>query len=529
MKKRTLGLMAWLLLVAMLTPAWATIIGALPYTLTNGSTADATQVMANYNKIITDTNANAAHNGVNSDITALTALSTPITPAQGGTTVYIGGTSTGSANAQVVASPVPTGMTLAAGQGICFIAGFTNTGATTLNANSLGAKNVFRQSPSGVQALTGGELVSSGWSCATYDGTQYVLQTSGYLRPGIGPLTSLASATTTDLGTIVSHNVNITGTTTITAFGSSASTTFPVYSLKFSGALTLTYNGTSLITPGARNIVTAANDTAVALYLGSGNWQVVSYTPAVQPPTMALATTSATGLTLTNNAGTPNTKADIAADSAVLVDTNGFGIRASSVSCTVNMATTGANALDTGSQNSSTWYNFYIISTGSTTACLASLSATAPTMPSGYVYKMRVGAMYSDASTHFSATLQQGRRTFYTSGAQAVASTNSLSNSSTSISTLVPPTAVSSILSCNVASNANGGAGASPNSSWGSTVTAATATPPYFACNGGGSGQIGQATADVPLQTAQTVFVSTGTAGTNRILLNGWVDKVVAD
>jgi hypothetical protein len=271
----------------------AVIVGSLPYTLTNGSTADASQVMANYNKIITDVNANAAHNGVNSDITALTALSTPLTVAQGGTAWFTGGTSTGSANAQVTASVVPTGMTLAAGQGVCFNAGFTNTGATTLVANGLTAKNVFRQSPSGNQALTGGEIVSGSYTCAQYDGTQYVLRTSGYLAPGVGPLTNLASATGTtpgtDLGTIATHNVNITGTNTISAFcnaaSCTASTTYPEYQLTFAGALTLTHNATSLILPGGANITTVANDTATAVYLGSGNWRVKNYQHVATAPT----------------------------------------------------------------------------------------------------------------------------------------------------------------------------------------------------------------------------------------------------
>lgn len=283
-RKFVAGLVIGALAIAMIHDAIAAIIGALPYTLTNGSTADATQVMANYNKIITDTNANAAKNGVNSDITALTALSTPVTAAQGGTTWYVGGTSTGSANAQITASVAPTGMTLASGQGVCFNAGFTNTGTTTLVANGLTAKNVFRQSPSGVQALTGGEIVASSYTCAQYDGTEYVLRTGDYASPGTGPLTSLASATTTDLGTIASHNVNVTGTTTITALGSTASATFPEYQLTFAGALTLTNNASSLILPGGANITTVANDTATAVYLGSGNWRVKNYNHIAPAP-----------------------------------------------------------------------------------------------------------------------------------------------------------------------------------------------------------------------------------------------------
>ncbi len=60
------------------------IVGALPFTLQNGTTADATQVMADFNSIKTDVNSNAAANGANNDITSLAGLTTPLSVAQGG-------------------------------------------------------------------------------------------------------------------------------------------------------------------------------------------------------------------------------------------------------------------------------------------------------------------------------------------------------------------------------------------------------------------------------------------------------------
>lgn len=61
------------------------IVGALPFTLQNGTTADATQVMADFDSIKTDVNARAAANGANNDITSLAGLTTPLSVAQGGT------------------------------------------------------------------------------------------------------------------------------------------------------------------------------------------------------------------------------------------------------------------------------------------------------------------------------------------------------------------------------------------------------------------------------------------------------------
>jgi hypothetical protein len=57
--------------------------------LTNGTIADATQVMANYNAL-TSCLANAAAAGNNTDITSLGGLTTPISPTQGGNSSLCG-------------------------------------------------------------------------------------------------------------------------------------------------------------------------------------------------------------------------------------------------------------------------------------------------------------------------------------------------------------------------------------------------------------------------------------------------------
>ncbi|QIG76641.1 hypothetical protein EVC28_017 [Rhizobium phage RHph_I1_23] len=89
------------------------------------------------------------------------------------------------------------------------------------------------------------------------------------------PFATIASAATTDLSTVGSQNVTVTGTTTITAFGTAPAGTFR--RLRFSGVLTLTYNAASLILPGAVNITTAAGDVLELVSLGSGNWVATSY------------------------------------------------------------------------------------------------------------------------------------------------------------------------------------------------------------------------------------------------------------
>lgn len=89
---------------------------------------------------------------------------------------------------------------------------------------------------------------------------------------------NIASATTTDLSTATGIALTVTGTTTITAFGTEQAGALRV--LTFAGALTLTHNATSLILPGGANITTAAGDVAVMLSLGSGNWRCIAFQPA---------------------------------------------------------------------------------------------------------------------------------------------------------------------------------------------------------------------------------------------------------
>lgn len=85
----------------------------------------------------------------------------------------------------------------------------------------------------------------------------------------------IASASTTDLGAVQGLSHDITGTTTITSFGTVAAGVWKI--VKFEGALTLTHNATSLILPGGANITTANGDIGTFISEGSGNWRCVSY------------------------------------------------------------------------------------------------------------------------------------------------------------------------------------------------------------------------------------------------------------
>jgi hypothetical protein len=98
-------------------------------------------------------------------------------------------------------------------------------------------------------------------------------RTSGGLR-FLANSTDVASATTCDIGAAPSLKVRITGTTTVTSFGSAI---HAIRLIRFADALTLTYNSTSLVLPTGADIATAAGDTAIAVSDESGNWRVCHY------------------------------------------------------------------------------------------------------------------------------------------------------------------------------------------------------------------------------------------------------------
>jgi len=249
----------------------------------------------------------------------------------------------------------------------------------------------------------------------------------------------VASATTTDIGAATAEFIDVTGTTTITSFGTIASGIRRV--VRFTGALTLTYNATSMILPGAANITTVAGDIASFRSLGSGNWLCTGYLKSdgsnvgpyvdtspivagsadatkklrIEADGIATATTRVWtaqdknitvaglsdmagwiyGLIPSNNGADATNDIDISAGQA-LDGTNVQNIiLASSLTKRLDASWavgSGNGGLDTGSIGNSDYYIWLIkrSDTGVVDA-LFSLSSTAPTMPTDYDYKRLIG------------------------------------------------------------------------------------------------------------------------------------------
>jgi hypothetical protein len=91
----------------------------------------------------------------------------------------------------------------------------------------------------------------------------------------------VASAATVNLTSLApnTRNINITGTSAITAFTVAAGQT---YFVRFNAALTLT-NNAAIVTQTGGNIVTAAGDTCIIRSTAANVVEVLSYTPFAYP------------------------------------------------------------------------------------------------------------------------------------------------------------------------------------------------------------------------------------------------------
>ena len=132
----------------------SSIIGAMPFTLQNGTPADATQVMANLTFIISQVNLNAQP----------VSSSSTIVPQ------YVSAVG-GSANAITLTPTVPIAAYVA-GQTYTFLPIAPNTGATTINTSGLGNRNLLYADGS---AMTGGELLANQPYQVEDNGSNYVL------------------------------------------------------------------------------------------------------------------------------------------------------------------------------------------------------------------------------------------------------------------------------------------------------------------------------------------------------------------
>lgn len=201
------------------------------------------------------------------------------------TTVDLGGTTVRSVDITGLAAIQSFGSSAA--DGVVRLLRFTGACSLVYNATSMilpGGQNISVSAGDTaiVQSLGGGNWVFLNYlRAARFDENDRRAAT-------------VASAATTDLSTTIGRSLDISGTATITSFGTAPAGTWRM--LRFLGVATLTYNATSMILPGQQSITTAAGDTCTVISLGSGNWLVTDYTRAITPSFLAFRSSALTGV-----------------------------------------------------------------------------------------------------------------------------------------------------------------------------------------------------------------------------------------
>lgn len=246
------------------------------------------------------------------------------------------------------------------------------------------------------------------------------------------------------------------------------------------------------------------------------------------------------------NGGTPATQVALTADAVIAQNAGGGTVRLTTVSVTISTASTGANGLDTGTVAASTFYSVWAIyNAGSaTTAGLLSLSATSPTLPSGYTYQVRLGWVLTDGSANLWRFIQLDRDFQFVVGtnpanlgaapfliANGTVGTYSVTSptlSAVSITSIVPSTAARAVILGNNKWKGNAGS---------SVLVAPNVN--YGGANNGPEGTNGNSyplhmfssttydwsiQVSILLETTSLAIASTGAGAAVTVI--GWVDNV---
>ena len=280
-----------------------------------------TQSDYSFNTVISETQINSELNDIKAEITAsleasgkkawtgnqnagstkITALavgsaltdSTNLGQVQDGGMQYAAGSGTNT----ITATMAPAITAYVAGQTFRIkMAAGANTGATTLNLNSVGAKAITKR---GTTALAAGDIPANIMFEVAYDGTQFQLINVG-LDAG---MTEIVSDTSPQLGGFLDANGNYiqmqkggdissasptvvdtdgdyficTGTTNFSAFTVAADRHF---FLEFAAVLTMTHGAGTLDLPSGANITTAAGDVGEFVSTASNVVTCVNYSTA---------------------------------------------------------------------------------------------------------------------------------------------------------------------------------------------------------------------------------------------------------
>lgn len=414
------------------------------------------------------------------------------------------GVAGGTANALTFTPSNPVA-TLVAGLSFIGTPSTSNTStAITIAVSGLTATAAKKSNGSGIVVPAIGDLVANVPALFFYDGTQFLIMT---IRPN-GYATAIAAATTLNLDTTNADYVFINAAGTITGITLAQG---QERKLLLASGVVFT-NGASLLTLTGANISSQAGDTCTVRGETGGTVRMTQYQKFDGTALAAATVGNLKNFKLTNNTATPNTKVDYSWDSGIIGSTTGAsGFYMTATTGTIDCTTTGINGLDTGALAASTAYYVYATQNPTTLAkgMFASTSATAPTVPAGYVALYKVGRFITSAASTIRGFTQINEKWRYKVGVNLAAlpiMSTGVTGSVTvptwtniSTATFAPPDATS-IAVVAVGSGASAGVAVAPNASYGAHNSASNA-PPIFTQTDTSGNQFSNNICDVLLET----------------------------
>lgn len=212
----------------------------------------------------------------------------------------------------------------------------------------------------------------------------------------------------------------------------------------------------------------------------------------------------------------------LSADKVVLRNVSGTAAEFSSLSVLLDITSTGAGKLDTGTEAISTWYHIWGIGkTDGTVSAVFSTSSSAPTLPSGYTYYGYLGAIYNSSSGDFRVQRQTGDLVDL-ANVTALSVGTATSYTAVDLSTYVPPTAKAARLSYGIAASSGTATVSITIASYGSGTTATYGFNTMSQITGATSAQYNDIV--MPFNTAKEVYYFVSGANANGyIKVTGWV------
>lgn len=197
-----------------------------------------------------------------------------ITPSGGGTSIFLGGSVTGTANAIVIADTTPDSFSLVDKYIVSFRPTATNTGAVTINVNSTGVKSIKKVTPAGYADLDAGDFAVGLNYTLIYDANADIFQAFNVTYQGVP--TVISSGAILSFSNLWYRYVATTALVLTLPAISTMPSYFWVEVQAKGGDVTITPNGTDVVQGGAGGAsYTIAQGTSGVIYVGDdGKWYI---------------------------------------------------------------------------------------------------------------------------------------------------------------------------------------------------------------------------------------------------------------